>query len=124
MIATTTRTPTNIATVSPIASPIPEPFVPDPGAGSQSCPFHRHSRSAETAGFHSAPSHHHRPSAENRVCGVGASPEVFIAIPTKHNLGAPPTRIPAMKGVILAGGTGSRLHPLTLITNKHLLPLY
>jgi glucose-1-phosphate thymidylyltransferase len=26
--------------------------------------------------------------------------------------------------VILAGGTGSRLHPLTRITNKHLLPLY
>lgn len=29
-----------------------------------------------------------------------------------------------MKGVILAGGTGSRLHPLTAVTNKHLLPLY
>jgi glucose-1-phosphate thymidylyltransferase len=29
-----------------------------------------------------------------------------------------------MKGVLLAGGTGSRLHPLTLITNKHLLPIY
>src|SRR5437588_2998101 len=28
-----------------------------------------------------------------------------------------------MKGVVLAGGTGSRLHPLTLITNKHLLPI-
>jgi glucose-1-phosphate thymidylyltransferase len=29
-----------------------------------------------------------------------------------------------MKGVVLAGGTGSRLNPLTRVTNKHLLPLY
>lgn len=29
-----------------------------------------------------------------------------------------------MKGVVLAGGTGSRLSPLTKITNKHLLPIY
>jgi glucose-1-phosphate thymidylyltransferase len=29
-----------------------------------------------------------------------------------------------MKGVVLAGGSGSRLHPLTKITNKHLLPIY
>jgi len=29
-----------------------------------------------------------------------------------------------LKGVVLAGGTGSRLFPLTKITNKHLLPVY
>jgi glucose-1-phosphate thymidylyltransferase len=29
-----------------------------------------------------------------------------------------------LKGVVLAGGTGSRLFPLTKVTNKHLLPVH
>jgi glucose-1-phosphate thymidylyltransferase len=29
-----------------------------------------------------------------------------------------------MKGVVLAGGTGSRLFPLTKVANKHLLPVH
>jgi len=30
----------------------------------------------------------------------------------------------SLKGVVLAGGSGSRLFPLTLVTNKHLLPVF
>ncbi len=32
--------------------------------------------------------------------------------------------MPELRGVILAGGLGKRLYPLTKVTNKHLLPVY
>ena len=35
-----------------------------------------------------------------------------------------PVTLNPMKGLVLAGGTATRLFPLTIVTNKHLLPIY
>ena len=42
----------------------------------------------------------------------------------RHLSPAAPARLSPMKGLVLAGGTATRLFPLTIVTNKHLLPIY
>ena len=62
----------------------------------------------------------------NHLAGRGGVESFFVnLIPLmKPHGGEYCIMVQMMKGVVLAGGTGSRLFPLTKITNKHLLPIY
>lgn len=57
----------------------------------------------------------HIPRGKTRLIRPGPEGRSLVEAKAKGDL---------MRGVILAGGTGSRLHPLTKVTNKHLLPVY
>src|SRR5260370_36041494 len=78
----------------------------------------RPSKSSTTVtkvGFSGRALHPKRP--RKPACGYGKRP--LMRYPAcRFTKGA------ILKGIVLAGGTGSRLFPLTKITNKHLLPIY
>ena len=50
--------------------------------------------------------------------------DILRGAPTHHGDRTLSGKEQGLKGVVLAGGSGSRLFPLTLVTNKHLLPVY
>src|SRR5919197_3062319 len=55
---------------------------------------------------------------------TGSGPAAAEEVAASPASRCPLLRFRAMKGLVLAGGTATRLFPLTIVTNKHLLPIY